>query len=306
MNQDCKQIEHIDENHIIDADTFTKEFKFIRQFDNGKGGGTVFLIKRGQKKFVMKIFDSPKTANLQEIFITCHAGATTKYFAKLHDVGVITALNPWSPVLRSSKSPVGSIESSILRSSKSSILRSSKSSILRSSKYVYMIIDYWDGYTSLGALNPVHYTDQQIMGILFQIADAFVMMGEDFRHLDLHMQNILVDTRKRQKRHTIRGYRFSAPPIGIIDLGWASLPTHTQAIKKLRNFLTFPILKKIKTQYPVSVKRIFSTRENMDFRYFRLITFVLIQQKSHLSPIPDHIHSFSQLFHSEWFDILKK
>lgn len=289
----CESAERIWQTHSADAvscpKTFVDRYEKIQSITSGKGGAFVYLVKdrQSQKLLIVKIFEKSLTSIPHEIYITCFVSLQNReqkvtYFPNLKGVGYTTTCDPWQ-----------------------------STGLSAAQLYPFMIMEYMQGYQPLNQLSFKDLSQEERLGILFQISHALTLAGKDFAHLDLHMQNILV--KPRRKQFTLHWgeqlYSFRSMPIGILDFGWSTLNQRTQPLKHIRSLFNFPLLEKVKPngQEPSTglwqrIKRtlVVLPQDDVDFRYFRQIAYVLVQQ----DVVPHDVHSFAQLFQSDFFDAL--
>lgn len=268
---------------IVPPEYFQAKYVLLDEFDNGKSNAKVFLVRdhQSKKKLVLKIAGSSRTRTDHEVFTTCAVEKIAEsfhrhYFPKLYEAGVTSVLHPWA-----SEPKADGIT------------------------HPYMVIEFFEGYSPLLKYVAQPRNQLETLGILLQVAHAFSITK--LSHRDLHMHNVLYNPDRPNQSHHFcagsRSYKFTAPPIGIIDFGWASVKGRTQLWKWLREklYAARVFRKNAPKGFSASDARLFRG-EPLDFTYFRVMVKKLLPDR----PIPADVHNFSELLDTEYFSDLRK
>ena len=185
-------IEELYKNYNNPPTDITRLYKKIKQLAGGKSGALVYLIKIGNKKYILKYYNQQNNRPLRELICLCRLSGI-EGFPSVFKMGVTLFPKDWSPNITQN-----------------------------SDRGFYVIMSIVSG-EELSKMN-IKMTKKQALSvslsILHRLLQARYALGKDFEHYDLHPNNIFIDKSKcldKTISTVCDKYNIHCPPVYIID-----------------------------------------------------------------------------------------
>jgi hypothetical protein len=278
----------------------TKLYKKVKELGGGKSGAFVFLVKDGNKKYILKYYNQQNNRPLRELICLCRLSSVDG-FPKINKMGITIFPKDWINNVKPNNDRGYFVVMSIVPGEELS-----KINIKMSKKQ---------------ALNVS-------LSILHRLLQARQALGNDFEHYDLHPNNIFIDKKSCQHKTmstTCDKYDIHCPAVYIIDFDLVKassikcIPDSSEHSNKKIGYLgllqtvvpvaTWSFVKKWTDSILETSKKIFGVCDviNTDIRNWLVISSVLFEVngiKDTIEVCKDAEDCFSK--NIELFESLKK